>query len=399
MLARLEAEGITPSTEADRATLLRRIFLDLTGLPPTPEELGAFERDDRSDAFERLVERLFTEEPCRSRHAERMALPWLDAARYADTCGIHADAGRQMWPWRDGVLAAFRTGMPFDQFLTEQIAGDLLPDATDATRVATGFLRNHVTTDEGGAIAEEYLVEYAVDRTATTGSVFLGMTLGCARCHDHKFDPVSQSEFYSLLSFFGSVEEPGLYSQLPDPQRAFEPFLVLPRPEQRREREALAADIARERAELLREDPNESAERESEFARIAAESALAWETPVVVAARSEGGAHLEVLADGSVLASGTNPDRDTFELTLRAKGEGLRLILLEVLDDPSLPGGLVGRSENGNAVLTGVTVNAQRRDDPARTERVEFTWAWADLEQADGDHRIVNALDSGDERG
>lgn len=399
VLARLEAEGIAPSAEADRATLARRVFLDLTGLPPTPEKVDAFEHDDRADALERLVERIFTEEPFRSRHAERMALPWLDAARYADTCGIHTDAGRQMWPWRDWVLAAFRDGMPFDQFLTEQLAGDLLPDATDATRIATGFLRNHVTTDEGGAIAEEYLVEYAVDRTATTGSVFLGMTLGCARCHDHKFDPVSQSEFFSLLSFFGSVEEPGLYSQLPDPQRAFEPFLVLPRPEQRREREALAADGARTRAEFERPEPNETAQREAEYARITAESALAWETPEVVAARSEGGAHLEVLADGSVLASGANPDRDTFELTLRAHGEGLRLILLEVLDDPSLPGGLVGRAENGNAVLTGIDVRATRRDDPARSEHVDLTWAWADHEQADGDHRVVNALDVGDERG
>src|SRR5262249_51192590 len=187
-----------------------------------PEAMGP------EKAWTAWVDRLMTEEPYRTRHAERMAAPWLDAARYADTCGIHMDAGRQMWLWRDWVLAAFRDNMPFDRFVPEQIAGDLLPDATESQKIASGFNRNHVTTDEGGAIAEEYLVEYAVDRAATTSSVFLGLTMGCARCHDHKFDPISQEEFYRFYSFFDSIEEPGLYSQLPDPNRAFEPFLEVP---------------------------------------------------------------------------------------------------------------------------------------------------------------------------
>lgn len=396
VLARLEADGIAPSPSAEREVLARRVFLDVTGLPPTPEEIDAFVADTRADAYERLVDRLMNDEPYRSRHAERMAQPWLDAARYADTNGIHTDAGRQMWAWRDWILAAFRDGMPFDRFLTEQIAGDLLPDATDASRTATGFLRNHVMTDEGGAIPEEYLVEYAVDRTATTSSVFLGLTMGCARCHDHKYDPITQSDFYSMLSFFDSVEEPGLYSQLPDPNRAFEPFLELPRAEQRRERDALRGDLARERAELAREGPNDEAERAAFFARLTSETALAWETPEVVAATSANGATLTILPDGSVLASGANPERDTFELTLRAQGEGLRLVLLEVMTDASLADGRVGRSENGNAVLTGVTITASRDDDAARTESVPLTWAWADHEQENGDFRVVNALDVGD---
>src|SRR5262249_22516087 len=160
-------------------TLVRRLFLDLTGLPPTPEETDRFLRDyvpgsaSADAAWSRWIARLTTEEPYRSRHAERMATPWLDAARYADTCGIHMDAGRQMWLWRDWVLAAYRDGMPYDRFLEEQLAGDLLPNATEAQRIASGFNRNHVTTDEGGAIPEEYLVEYAVDRVSTTASVFL----------------------------------------------------------------------------------------------------------------------------------------------------------------------------------------------------------------------------------
>ncbi len=396
VLARLEAQGVAPSAPADRETLVRRLFLDVTGLPPTPEEIDAFLDEERPDAYELLVDRLFTEEPFRSRHAERMAQPWLDAARYADTNGIHTDAGRQMWLWRDWVLDAYRENMPFDRFLTEQLAGDLLPDATDAQRIATGFLRNHVMTDEGGAIAEEYLVEYAVDRTATTGSVFLGLTLGCARCHDHKYDPVSQAEFYSMLSFFNSVEEPGLYSQLADPERSFEPFLVVPRPEERREKDALASWLAAAQRALDATSPQDAQQRNEFYAAVAAESALRWETPEIVSATSSGGATLTPQADGSILVSGANPDKDTFEITLRAGGEGLRLLLLEALPDPSLPDGRVGRADNGNAVLTGVTVASQRLDEPGRTEDVPLAWAWADFEQVNGDFKVVNALAAGD---
>ncbi|MCC6791274.1 MAG: DUF1549 domain-containing protein, partial [Thermomicrobiales bacterium] len=178
IVAELDRQGIAPSPEAPRETLIRRLFLDVTGLPPTPEETDAFLADPRPDAYEQWVDKLLTTEPYKSRYAERMAVPWLDASRYADTCGIHMDAGRQMWLWRDWVLNAFRDNVPFDRFVTEQMAGDLLPDATMQQRIASGFNRNHVTTDEGGAIPEEYLVEYAVDRASTTGSVFLGLTVG-----------------------------------------------------------------------------------------------------------------------------------------------------------------------------------------------------------------------------
>ncbi|MBL8860955.1 MAG: PSD1 domain-containing protein [Planctomycetes bacterium] len=397
VLAELEARGLAPSPEADRATLARRLFLDLTGLPPTPEELDAFERDARPDAVERLAEHLMSAEPYRTRHAERLAQPWLDAARYADTSGIHTDAGRQTWAWRDWVLAAYRDNLPFDRFLTEQLAGDLLPDATDASRTATGFLRNHVTTDEGGAIPEEYLVEYAVDRTATVGSVFLGLTLGCARCHDHKYDPISQAEFFALYAHFNSVEEPGLYSQLPDPRRAFEPFLVLPRPEQRRERDALAAELERARAELSAGTPGDDAARAAAFEALRAESALAWETPRVLGARSEQGATATLQDDGSVLLSGANPAQDTLELELEVLAEGLRLVLLEALPDPSFGHESAGRAANGNAVLTRLTLDAASVRDPARHATIDLSWAWADHEQQDGDHRVVNALDgSGD---
>jgi hypothetical protein len=399
VLARLEKEGIEPAPEADAQTLLRRVFLDLTGLPPEPEDLDELISDTRPGAYERWVDRLLTEEPYVSRYAERMASPWLDGARYADTIGIHTDAGRQMWPWRDWVLRAFRDNMPFDRFLREQLAGDLLPEATDDQKVASGFNRAHVMTDEGGAIPEEYLVEYAVDRAATTGSVFLGLTLGCARCHAHKFDPISQDEFYAFYAFFNSIEEPGLYSQLSDPNRAFEPFMPVPTDEQRLQLAELRGALDAARAELDAPSPQEDAERAAFMEQVPRRDGISWEPCEVVAASSAGGAVLSVQPDGSVLASGANPDRDEHTLTLRTGAAGARLLLLEALPDASLPQGRLGRAENGNAVLTGVTVEAAPAADPARREAVALVWAWADHEQDDGDFAVVNVLDPSGDRG
>jgi hypothetical protein len=399
VLAELEKRAIEPSPAADRETLLRRLFLDLTGLPPTPEEIDAYLADSRADAYERWVDKLLQEEPYRSRYAERMATPWLDASRYADTCGIHTDAGRQIWPWRDWVLRAYRENMPFDRFATEQLAGDLLPDATLDQKVASGFNRNHVTTDEGGAIAEEYLVEYAVDRTATTGAVFLGLTLGCARCHEHKFDPISQEEFYSLYAFFDSIEEPGLYSQLPDSKRAFEPFLTVPSAEQESQESVLRTELDAARAELDAPAPAEDAERAAYFAAARARAGLEWVPATIASARSTEGATLTVQPDASVLASGANPAQDEHEIVLQTDASGLRLLSLEALPDPSLPEGRIGRAFNGNAVLTGVEAEVVSRKDPSQRENVRFTWAWADHEQPDGDHRVVNVLDTSDDLG
>ena len=197
ILARLEREGLKPSPTADRATLLRRVTLDLTGLPPTPDEMDAFLRDRSPNAYEAVVDRLLAS----PRYGERMAMDWLDVARYADTHGYHIDSHRDMWPWRDWVIRAFNANMPFDRFAIEQLAGDLLPDATVEQKIATGFNRNHMINFEGGAIPEEYLNEYVVDRVETTSVAFMGLTMGCARCHDHKYDPISQREFYRLLRF------------------------------------------------------------------------------------------------------------------------------------------------------------------------------------------------------
>lgn len=205
VLERLDQEDLNPSPETDKATLIRRVTLDLTGIPPTLEEVDAFLADDSPDAYEKVVNRLLQS----PRYGERMAVDWLDAARYADTNGYQTDGERTMWRWRDWVIDAFNTNMPFDQFTIEQLAGDMLPDASLDQRIATAFNRNHSLNAEGGIVPEEFLVEYAVDRVATTSTVWLGLTMGCARCHDHKFDPLQQKEFYELSAFFNNIDERG----------------------------------------------------------------------------------------------------------------------------------------------------------------------------------------------
>ena len=201
----LAKEDLKPSPEADKQSLIRRVTLDLTGLPPTPEEVDQFLADNKPDAYQRLVDRLLAS----PRYGEQMAASWLDAARYADSYGYQDDGETTMWRWRDWVIEAFNAHMPFDQFTIEQLAGDLLPDPTFAQRIATAFNRNHRHNSEGGAIPEEFRTEYVIDRVDTTSTVWLGLTIGCARCHDHKYDPITQKEFYELYAFFNSVQEDG----------------------------------------------------------------------------------------------------------------------------------------------------------------------------------------------
>ncbi|MCA9120854.1 MAG: PSD1 domain-containing protein [Planctomycetales bacterium] len=206
ILQRLEREGLKPAKPADRETLVRRVTLDLTGLPPTLDEIDTFINDASPNSYERLVDRLLAS----PRYGEHMARPWLDAARYADTDGYQNDRTRYMWPWRDWVIMALNEGMPFDQFTIEQLAGDMLPNATLYQQIATGFGRNHRINSEGGSIPAEWAVEYVVDRVDTLGTVWLGLTIGCARCHDHKYDPMTQRDYYKLFAFFNNVPEWGL---------------------------------------------------------------------------------------------------------------------------------------------------------------------------------------------
>ncbi len=224
VLANLEKKKLVPAPEADRATLLRRVSLDLTGLPPTPAEIAAFLQDTSEGAYERVVDRLL-----RSPHyGERMAVDWLDAARYADTNGYQIDRDREIWAWRDWVINAFNENKRFDQFTVEQLAGDLLPQPTLNQRIATGFNRNHMINEEGGIIPEEFLAEYASDRLETTATVWLGQTFNCTRCHDHKFDPLTQKDYYSLKAFFHNVPELGKSIRQNDFRFNSPPHVTLP---------------------------------------------------------------------------------------------------------------------------------------------------------------------------
>ncbi len=268
--AHLEAAGIEPSLEADRATLIRRLSFDLCGMPPTLEEVAAFVDDDRPEAYEELVDRLLASDA----YAERMALAWMDAARYGDTSVHHADGPRDMWPWRDWVIRAYRDNMPFDQFTIEQLAGDLLPDPTNAQFVASGFHRNSPTSDEGGAIDEELRVKYMVDRVKTTGNVWLGMSLECGQCHDHKYDSFTMQDYYRFFAYFNQSVEKGFQtrggnavpvvsvpsedqaeelSMLDDSIQAVEAFMKTATPPEG----ALEAWHAQERRELLERDTPE----------------------------------------------------------------------------------------------------------------------------------------------
>ena len=242
VLAKLEQENLSPSPEADKATLLRRVTFDLTGLPPSPAELKAFLADRSPKAYEKVVDRLLAS----PHYGERMATPWLDLARYSDTHGYHIDSGREMWPWRDWIIKAFNDNMPYDQFTMDQIAGDMLPHPTQSQIIATGFNRNHMINFEGGAIPEEYQNEYIVDRIEATSTTWLGTTLGCARCHDHKYDPLTQKDFYSFGAFFNSIPEKGLDGQKGNAA----PLLQLPNERQKEAKAALLEAIKQQDAKI-----------------------------------------------------------------------------------------------------------------------------------------------------
>ncbi len=258
-LARLEKENLKPNPEADKPTLIRRATLDLTGLPPTIEEVDAFQADKSRDAYEKLVDRLLAS----PHYGERLAQNWLDLARYADTSGYHFDGVRFMWLWRDWVINAFNDNQPYDEFTIEQLAGDLLPHPTRSQRVATGFVRNNMTNDEGGADPEEYLNKYVVDRVNTVGAVWMGLTVGCTECHDHKYDPMTTKEFYQLCAFFHNVPEKGL-----DRIRTDNPPPRLPVPSSEQAVRFVEADFALKDAEkTLQDRANELGETQEKWER------------------------------------------------------------------------------------------------------------------------------------
>ena len=343
ILSRLEKEKLSPASEADKRTLIRRLSFDLTGLPPTREEIHKFLEDDSPDAYEKMIDAFMT----KPEYGEHLGRFWLDVARYGDTHGLHLDNYREMWPYRDWVIEAFNKNMPFDKFTIEQLAGDLLPEPTLEQQIATGFNRCHVTTSEGGSIDEEYYVQYAIDRADTTSTVWMGLTVGCAQCHDHKYDPITQKEFYQLYAFFNNITEKAMDGNRKDSP----PVVKLPTPEQEAELAAFDEQIAdfdaQTKAPIL----------EIDATQIAWENRMPrWTTVKPASLYSKGGATLEILEDYSVLASGTNPEQEVYEVIAELPPGKWSAVRLEGITHESLPKAGVGRSDNSNVVLTDFAV-------------------------------------------
>ena len=362
VLARLEKEGIAPSPEAPKTTLLRRVALDLTGLPPTPAEMDAFLADKRPDAYERAVDRLLAS----PRYGEKMAQAWLDGARYADSNGYQADYERFQWPWRDWVIDAFNKNMPFDQFTIEQLAGDMLPNATLSQRVATGFNRNHRINTEGGVIAEEWRVENVVDRLETTGAVWLALSIGCGRCHDHKYDPISQRDFYRLFHYFNNVPESGTGAESPVNHP---PLARVPGPDQAKALAAADRERVAATARLQASDQGLAARMAAWEERTGGViPGTAWANPTPSVA-SRTGSPLKTAPDSTIQVGATSTDKETFTVTLPAQPSPLTGIRLEVFPDEN---GRISRHEGGNFVLGTITLTIDGKTVPLARATSDF---------------------------
>jgi hypothetical protein len=385
VLDRLEGEKLAPGSEADKETLIRRVTLDLTGLPPTIDETDAFLADESPTAYESLVDGLLNS----SRYGEHMGRYWLDAARYGDTHGLHLDNYRSIWPYRDWVINAFNANMPFDQFTIEQLAGDLLPDPTLDQRIATGFNRCNVSTSEGGSIDEEYYVRYAVDRVETTSTVWLGLSMGCAVCHKHKFDPITQEEFYGLFAFFNSLQEKAMDGNAANPP----PVVKVPSRDQTRQLEEFARQITAAKTDLTAPMPEVDAAQAVWEKKWAERLKDQWQLIDPVGYLSTGGASLRKLEDESILAEGFNPDKDEYRVVANTEMTGITAVRLEALTHESLPHNGPGRSENANLVLSEFEAEAVSVKDQNQVRKIEFSVAQADHYQTDGDYSPAKAID------
>ena len=380
ILARLAAEGLAPNAEAERVTLARRLALDLTGLPPDPAAVDAFLADTAPDAYEKYVDALLAS----PHYGERMAIEWLDAARYADSHGYQTDSSRSNWPWRDWLIRASNDNLPFDQFTIQQLAGDMLPDASRDQVVATGFNRNHRINGEGGIIAEEWRVETVIDRVETTGQTWLGLTVGCSRCHDHKYDPLTQREFYALFALFNNVPENGTIMGSSNRSGGnSDPLFEIPSPEQDVELARLTQVVADAEAAVASEVAGIDAlvaAWEKSLGGAVATAGKAWEPFEPLELRSAGGASFRRSEDGSWVVEGTNPPRDTYEFESLLPGQSFGGLLIEVIPDAALADGGFGRAGNGNIVVSKLEVEIEPAEggDPVP---VKLARAEADYEQ------------------
>ena len=377
VFAQLLTRQLKPAAEASRETLIRRVAFDLTGLPPTIQEVDEYLADSSDGAYERMVDR-FLKSPA---YGEHMARHWLDLARYADTNGYQYDTEREQWVWRDWAIDAYNQNMPFDRFTIEQLAGDLLPNATAQQRLATGFNRNHGITIEGGIIDEEYRTEYVMDRVSTTAGVWMGMTVGCARCHDHKYDPVSQREFYQLYSFFNQVPEKGM--------RGFSPSEKIPSPLAGDRQLQMQSNLRELRAKLAA-PVDLDAHLDNWASQLAKASVRGWNVLTPQTLKSSGGSTLRRLEDNSILAGGANPRHDIYDISSLTDIVDITAVRLEALTHESLPGGGPGRHSNSNFVLSEFEVTAVSVVDDSKTQSVKFVQAITDYEQAN--YEVAKAI-------
>ena len=369
VLARLETEGLQPSPRAEAHTLIRRLYLDLIGMPPTPEEAEEFLRDPSPGAYEKQVDRLLAS----VHYGERWARKWLDLARYADTNGYEKDRQRSIWPWRDWVIKALNDGMPFDRFTIEQIAGDMLPNATQDQIIATGFHRNTMLNEEGGIDPLEFRFVALTDRMATTGKTWMGLTVQCAQCHTHKFDPIPHREYYQMMAYLNNADEPE--------------FDVRP-PDYEKRRAEAGQKIAALKAGL----PNRFRLDERR-----------WETPAAVTLTASSGQKPVRLDDGSWLFAAKSAETDTYTATLDTGFAEIEFIRLEVLPDAKLSKNGPGRSDGGNFVLNEFSVTAAPQDDLGDVQPVKISKAEAEFSQdkfevsdaVDGDPKTGWAIAAG----
>ena len=380
----LTAKGLKPNGDAPKATLLRRAALDLTGLPPSDADLQAYLADSSPDAWSKALDRLMGS----PHYGESMAMQWLDFARYADSNGFQSDTQRTMWPYRDWVIKAFNDNKPFDAFTVEQLAGDLLPHATRDQIVATAFHRNHRLNGEGGRIVEEWFAENVIDRIETTGSTWMGLTMNCCRCHDHKYDPISQKEFYQFFAYFNSNNESGVLGEFGGSGRTraggnTAPLLSLPTEEQQKQID-LATTALNSAESALKAIPSSQPELFAKWLdrqRAAfSKEGVAWQPLSDEKVSAKENAEFKRLDDGSWLVSGGTADKETYVVEASPTPGLLTAVRLEALPDDSHPGKSLGRAFNGNFVLSAFEIRLKTSD--GKTTNLPLVKAETDYDQA-----------------
>ena len=373
ILANLEKQGVAPSPEADRATLIRRVYLDLIGLPPEPDDVDSFVKDQHPDAFERLVDQLLAS----PRYGERWSRIWLDAARYADSDGYEKDRVRpHAWRWRDWVINALNNDIPFDDFTVQQIAGDLLPKSTPLQKVATGFHRNTLINTEGGVDREEDRIKRTVDRANTVSKVWLGITLQCAQCHDHKYDPISQEDYYQFFAFFNNLDEVDIAAPLPEHIASYHQALIQ---FERQHEEHLLRLKHYEETQLL----NRMRKWESDTRKL-----QTWHRLKPIRSETRHGSQLHSEPDHAIFVTSDNKQSERYRIYVQVPLEAITAFRLEVLPDKRLPSGGPGLAPNGNFVLTHFRVSIENPKDPSSWTPLKIRSASADFSQ---DNRPVSA--------